>query len=85
MKKCKFCNAELPDGSTVCPSCGKDNAAESGSKAAKPGSAALIIVGVLALVILAIGAFSSGAFFTAKQGTTYAAEDGVVAASEEAT
>ena len=85
MKKCKFCNAELPEGSTVCPSCGKDNAAESGSKAAKPGSAALIIVGVLALVILAIGAFSSGAFFTAKQGTTYAAEDGVVAASEEAT
>ena len=65
MKKCKFCNAELPDGSTVCPSCGKDNAAESGSKAAKPGSAALIIVGVLALVILAIGAF-----FTAKEGTT---------------
>lgn len=80
MKKCKFCNAELPDGSTVCPGCGKDNAAESGSKAAKPGSAALMIVGVLALVILAIGAF-----FTAKQGTTYAAEDGVVAASEEAT
>ena len=80
MKKCKFCNAELPDGSTVCPSCGKDNAAESGSKAAKPGSAALIIVGVLALVVLAIGAF-----FTAKEGTTYAAEDGVVAASEEAT
>lgn len=80
MKKCKFCNAELPDGSTVCPSCGKDNAAESGSKAAKPGSAALIIVGVLALVILAIGAF-----FTAKEGTTYAAEDGVVVASEEAT
>ena len=80
MKKCKFCNAELPDGSTVCPSCGKDNAAASGSKAAKPGSAALIIVGVLALVILAIGAF-----FTAKEGTTYAAEDGVVAASEEAT
>lgn len=80
MKKCKFCNAELPDGSTVCPSCGKDNAAESGSKAAKPGSAALIIVGVLALVILAIGAF-----FTAKESTTYAAEDGVIAASEEAT
>ena len=37
-------------------------------------------MGVLALVILAIGAF-----FTAKEGTTYAAEDGVVAASEEAT
>ena len=26
MKTCKFCNAELPEGTTVCPSCGKDNA-----------------------------------------------------------
>ena len=81
MKKCKFCNAELPEGSTVCPSCGKDSAAESGSKSLKAGPAALIIVGVLALVILAVGAF-----FTAKKGTTTPAEeDVVVAASEVAT
>ena len=80
MKKCKFCNAELPDGSTVCPSCGKDNAAESGSKAAKPGSAALIIVGVLALVILAIGAF-----FTAKDSNAPSAEEEVQAVTTEAT
>ena len=26
MKTCKFCNAELPEGVTVCPACGKDNA-----------------------------------------------------------
>lgn len=26
MEKCKFCQAELEEGSTVCPGCGKDNA-----------------------------------------------------------
>lgn len=26
MEKCKFCQAELEEGSTLCPSCGKDNA-----------------------------------------------------------
>lgn len=26
MKTCKFCNAELPEGTSVCPACGKDNA-----------------------------------------------------------
>ena len=25
MEHCKFCNAEMPEGCTVCPSCGKDN------------------------------------------------------------
>lgn len=28
MDKCKFCEAELEENSTVCPSCGKDNAPE---------------------------------------------------------
>lgn len=28
MEKCKFCQAELEENSTVCPVCGKDNAAE---------------------------------------------------------
>lgn len=27
MKTCKFCNAELPEGTSVCPACGKDNEA----------------------------------------------------------
>lgn len=28
MEKCKFCEAELEENSTVCPKCGRDNAAE---------------------------------------------------------
>lgn len=28
MEKCKFCQAELEENSTVCPACGRDNAAE---------------------------------------------------------
>ena len=28
MEKCKFCQEELAEGSTVCPHCGKDNAPE---------------------------------------------------------
>ncbi len=28
MEKCKFCSAQLEEGSTVCPGCGKDNAEE---------------------------------------------------------
>ena len=26
MEHCKYCQAELEEGSTVCPGCGKDNA-----------------------------------------------------------
>lgn len=33
MEKCKFCQAQLEEGSTLCPSCGKDNAeAETGAQ-----------------------------------------------------
>ena len=53
MKHCSFCNAEMPEDSTVCPSCGKDNAVK--SKGIKPGAAALIAAAAVALVILAAG------------------------------
>lgn len=52
MKTCKFCNAELPEGSTVCPSCGKDNAQE---KTLSAGKTVLAIAAVVAVVILAAG------------------------------
>ena len=50
MKTCKFCNAELPEGSTVCPSCGKDN-----PKTLSTGKTVLAIAAVVAVVILAAG------------------------------
>lgn len=53
MKHCSFCNAEMPEDSTVCPSCGKDNAAK--PKGLKPGGAALVVAAAVALVILALG------------------------------
>ena len=28
MAKCKYCQAELPEGTTICPDCGKDNKEE---------------------------------------------------------
>ena len=46
MKTCKFCNAELPEGTTVCPSCGKDNAEE---KTLSAGKTVLAIAAVFEL------------------------------------
>lgn len=58
MEKCKFCNAELTEGSTLCPACGKDNA----EKKATPGKIALAVVAVvvLAAVIIALLAMNFG-------------------------
>ncbi|MGM9549305.1 MAG: peptidylprolyl isomerase [Faecousia sp.] len=35
MEKCKYCQEELTEGSTVCPHCGKDNASEEETAAAR--------------------------------------------------
>lgn len=52
MNKCRFCLAELPENTTVCPSCGKDNA---GEKKLTPGRIALIVAAVVVLAALVIG------------------------------
>ena len=50
MAKCKYCQAELPEGATVCPECGKDNAEE--KKKMTPGKIALVVAAVVVLAAL---------------------------------
>lgn len=47
MNKCKFCQAELPEGTTLCPECGKDNAPRAKMT---PGKIALVVAAVVVLV-----------------------------------
>ena len=49
MKTCKFCNAELPEDVTVCPSCGKDNAQK---RTLSAGKTVLAVAAVVAVLIL---------------------------------
>ena len=51
MKTCKYCNAELPEGTSVCPSCGKDNAE---ARTLSVGKTVLAIAAGAAVVILAV-------------------------------
>ena len=57
MAKCKYCQAELAENSTVCPACGKDNGAE---KRMTPGRIALVIAAVVVLAALVIGLVYAG-------------------------
>ena len=57
MSKCKFCQAELPEGTTVCPACGKDNAQKAKMT---PGRIALIVAAVVVLAALVIGLVVAG-------------------------
>ena len=52
MKTCKFCCAELPEGTTVCPACGKDNAEKQTLSA---GKTVLAVAAVVAVIALAAG------------------------------
>lgn len=58
MEKCKFCQAELAENSTVCPSCGKDNAET--KKKATPGKIALAVAAVVVLVAALIALVAAG-------------------------
>lgn len=74
MEKCKFCQAELPENTTLCPACGKENAQE--EKKLTPGRIALIVAAVVVLAALVIGLVYVGmnAFVTSKVQTEAAAE-----------
>ena len=49
MAKCKYCQAELPEGTTLCPECGKDNREEN---KLTPGKIALVVAAVVVLAAL---------------------------------
>ena len=49
MAKCKYCQAELPENTTVCPACGKDNKEE---KKMTPGKTALVVAAVVVLAVI---------------------------------
>ena len=74
MEKCKFCQADLAENSSVCPSCGADNAESvkvqpAEEVAAAPAAAqkkyssstiALIIAGIVLVIAVFVSAANSG-------------------------
>lgn len=57
--KCKFCSAELEDGATVCPACGKEVTDEkpvAEKKKSKALKIALAVAGVVLLAVILAGA-----------------------------
>ena len=57
MAKCKYCQAELPENTTVCPACGKDNKEE---KKMTPGRIALVVAAVVVLAALVVALVYAG-------------------------
>lgn len=57
MKKCKFCQAELPENTMVCPACGKDNREE---QKMTPGKIAVVVAAVVVLAALVIALVYAG-------------------------
>lgn len=57
MAKCKYCQAELPEGTTQCPACGKDNKEE---KKMAPGKIAMVVAAVVVLAALVVALVFAG-------------------------
>ncbi|MDO5545027.1 MAG: peptidylprolyl isomerase [Eubacteriales bacterium] len=57
MAKCKFCQAELPEGTTLCPQCGEVNRDE---KKMTPGKTALVVAAVVVLAALVVALVYAG-------------------------
>lgn len=73
MAKCKYCQAELPENTTVCPACGKDNKEE---KKMTPGKTALVVAAVVVLAALVVALVYAGmnAVVTSEEQTEAAVE-----------
>ncbi len=75
MEKCKYCQALLAEDSTVCQSCGKDNAV----KKATPGKIALAVAAVVVLAAALVAILMLGMNTVTDAEETIAAEVEVVA------
>ena len=58
MAKCKYCQAELPEETTICPACGKDNREE--PKKRNSGRIALVVAAVVVLSALVVALVYAG-------------------------
>lgn len=56
--KCKFCRAEMGEGVTLCPICGKENSTPQKKEKVKTPLWASICIGVLAAAVVALSAFA---------------------------
>ena len=63
MEKCKYCQAELPEGTTLCPACGKENQED---KKSGSGRIALAVAAVVVLVALVMALVYAGSNMIAK-------------------
>ena len=57
MAKCKYCQTELPEGTTVCPGCGKNNREE---RKMTTGRIALVVAAVVVLAALVVALVYAG-------------------------
>ena len=57
MAKCKYCQTELPEGTTVCPGCGKNNREETKMTT---GRIALVVAAVVVLAALVVALVYAG-------------------------
>ena len=56
--KCKFCRAEMGEGVTLCPICGKENSTPKKKEKVKTPLWASICIGVLTAAVVALSAFA---------------------------
>lgn len=82
---CKFCNAELKEGSTKCPACGAENAASGKLSAGKIALLAVLAVAAIAVVIALIvgGMNNTQKPLSATGAPTVGTEESVSANSQE--
>ncbi len=82
--KCKFCRAEMEDGATLCPICGKENGESKKKEKVKTPLWASICIGVLSAAVVALSVFAIMQFLPKKTTfKSYTAKDAKLEAARE--